>query len=382
MIVDDSTVIRRLLTETLAADSTIEVVGTAANGKIALAKIPQLAPDAITLDMEMPEMDGLTTLVEIRQRYPNLPVIMCSTLTERGASATFDALAKGASDYVTKPSNVGSVTQAMQVVRDELIPKLKAHCGWSVAATAPPPRPRLAIADAVAVTGPRPAKAARIDVVAIGVSTGGPNALAAILPRLPAEFPVPIVIVQHMPPIFTKHLADRLDQACQITVREAETGDVPRPGTALIAPGGKHMLVRRKGTSVYVELNQDPPENFCRPAVDVLFRSVETAYGSHVLAAMLTGMGRDGLIGCEQISRRGGQVIAQDQLSSVVWGMPGAVAEANLADRILPLSEIADEFILRAFHHRRRAILAGETYLRDAALARYVGPRQSSRNPQ
>lgn len=360
LIVDDSTLIRRLLSDTLSSDPEIEIAGSAANGKIALAKIPQLEPDVVTLDMEMPEMDGISTLVEIRKRYPNLPVIMFSTLTERGANATFDALAKGASDYVTKPSNVGSVAQAMQNVRDELVPKIKALCSWYLAHGAAPIRPQSAAPGSLLASRTRLDKPTRIDVLAIGVSTGGPNALAAILPLLPKDFPIPILIVQHMPPVFTKHLADRLDQASQIEVREARAGDLLQAGTALLAPGGMHMTVRRAGTSVHIQLNQDAPENFCRPAVDVLFRSVEEAYGANVLAAVLTGMGRDGLLGCVRIRQSGGYVIAQDQVTSVVWGMPGAVAEAKLADRVLPLSRIADEFILRAFEQRRQYASAGD----------------------
>lgn len=286
LIVDDSTVIRRLLSDALSEDSDIEIAGSAANGKIALAKIPLVSPDVITLDMEMPVMDGIATLVEIRKIYPDLPVVMFSTLTERGAHATFDALSKGASDYVTKPANVGSVTEAIQSVHRNLTPKVKALCSWYAKSH----RLELVTGDhAKALPARRRSDSPpRIDVLAIGVSTGGPNALANVLPSLPADFPVPIVIVQHMPPIFTKHLADRLDQACRIEVREAKAGDILTPGTALIAPGGAHMSVCRSGTNVVVRLTQDPPENFCRPAVDVLFRALDDVFGAHVLATVLT----------------------------------------------------------------------------------------------
>ena len=358
LIVDDSTVIRRLLSDTLSEDRDIEIAGTAANGKIALAKLPQVSPDVITLDMEMPEMDGITTLVEVRKQYPNVPIIMFSTLTERGAHATFDALAKGATDYVTKPANVGSVSDAIQNVRTELIPKIKEFCGWYSAAkprpaTLAPAKPRAA----VPITPTHRPK--RIDVLAIGVSTGGPNALAAVLPKFPASFPVPIVIVQHMPPIFTKHLADRLDQSCEISVREAAQGDKLKAGEALVAPGGFHMVVRREQNSVLVDLNEDPPENSCRPAVDVLFRSVADLFGPNTLATVLTGMGRDGMLGCEVIRGVGGTIFAQDEETSVVWGMPGAVAEADLADRILPLDDIANEISFVASHGRQQRLLAG-----------------------
>ncbi len=363
LIVDDSTVIRRLLSDTLTMDRDIEIAGSAANGKIALAKIPQVNPDVITLDMEMPEMDGISTLVEIRKLYPKLPVIMFSTLTERGAHATFDALAKGANDYVTKPANVGSVAEAINNVQTDLTPKVKALCEWYAKLNTTEVYQRQSVRNNPRATRDLRLGPVRIDVVAIGVSTGGPNALATVLPQLSADFPVPIVIVQHMPPIFTKHLADRLDQACQIKVKEAEAGETLRPGTALVAPGGMHMIVHRKGTSVTVGLNQDPLENFCRPAVDVLFRSVTEVFGARTLATVLTGMGRDGLLGCEQIRDCGGTVIAQDEATSVVWGMPGVVSQANLADRVLPLNLIAGELIQRTMRNKRQHEEAGERHL-------------------
>ena len=354
LIVDDAVVIRRLLGDCLAGDPDIEVVGVAANGRIALAKIPQVNPDVVTLDVEMPEMNGLETLVEIRKTHPRLPVIMFSTLTERGAAATLDALTAGASDYVTKPSNCGSVTIAMQRVRDDLVPKIK-HLTGRVVATAAPAlatRESASVAKLAPVVplqrrpaGPR--GNAPIAVVAIGVSTGGPNALAELVPHLPGDLPVPVVIVQHMPPLFTRLLAERLDGRASLRVREGAAGDVLAPGTVSIAPGGRHMTVARSGTHVELALNDDPPENSCRPAVDVLFRSVVATYGAGTLGVILTGMGQDGLRGCELVRDAGGQVLAQDEASSVVWGMPGFVARAGLADRILPLKSIATEIASR-----------------------------------
>lgn len=356
LVVDDSTVIRRLLTDSLASDSDLEVAGTAANGKIALAKIPQINPDVITLDMEMPEMDGITTLVEIRKLYPKLPVIMFSTLTQRGAEATLDALSKGANDYVTKPANVGSVTAAMQNVRNELVPKIKAFCPWFAKCQVVPLRPRPAVQTRVSAQN-KPTELRRIDVVAIGSSTGGPNALQTVLSRIPHDFPVPIVIVQHMPPIFTKHLADRLNQLAPLDVVEAKRGDAIAPGGAWIAPGDYHMTLSRIGTSVRIDLNQGTPENSCRPAVDVLFRSVSDMYGPNVLSVVLTGMGQDGARGCESIRNAGGKVFAQDEESSVVWGMPGAVAQAGLADKVLPLDRIADEIVRETLQGRKARAL-------------------------
>ena len=342
LIVDDSTVIRRLLSDILSEDPEIEVAGTAANGKIALAKIPHLNPDVITLDMEMPEMDGLETLTELRKTYPKLPVIMFSTLTTRGATSTLDALSLGANDYVAKPANVGSVMAAMQAVRQELIPKVKGLCSWFAKLKAPA-SPIRTTTRAASPSSSLMRRFSNAHIVAIGVSTGGPNALAKILPMLPKEFPVPIVIVQHMPPLFTKQLALRLNNASAIDVAEAQPGDQLRPGTAWIAPGNYHLTVERRGASVYLATNQDPPENSCRPAVDPLFRSVAETYGQNSLGCILTGMGQDGLRGSEAIRDAGGWIIAQDEASSVVWGMPRAVTLAGLANSIQPLDKIATE---------------------------------------
>ncbi len=345
LIVDDSTVIRRLLTDALSSDPAIEVAGTAANGKIALAKIPQLNPDVITLDMEMPEMDGITTLVELRKLYPKLPVIMFSTLTQRGAEATLDALSKGANDYVTKPANVGSVTAAIQTVKAELCPKIKVFCPWAttVAPTALPPRTVVARSGVAPKLDFTNVRKQRIDAVAIGVSTGGPNALQAVIPNLPASLPVPVFIVQHMPPIFTKHLAERLNQLSPLKVCEAKAGEHVAAGGVWLAPGDYHMTLRREGTQVRTALDQGTPENSCRPAVDVLFRSVASVYGGNVLAVVLTGMGQDGARGCRDIRSIGGRTIAQDEATSVVWGMPSAVVNAGEADKVLPLNRIAEE---------------------------------------
>jgi two-component system chemotaxis response regulator CheB len=348
MVVDDAVVVRRLVTDVLASDPDIEVVGTAANGRLALAKLPQLTPDLITLDIEMPEMDGLETLVELRKTYPRLPVIMFSTLTERGAAATLEALARGATDYVTKPANVGSVTLAQERIRAELIPKIRVLAGR----VAFPPRAATAAAATTPakppVARPRASLPVRMDLLAIGVSTGGPNALAAVIPQLAAEFPIPIVIVQHMPPVFTKFLADRLASTSRLAVREGEEGGLVEPGVVWVAPGNYHMVLRRDGEQVRLSLNQAPPENSCRPAVDPLFRSAAELYGNRVLGLVLTGMGQDGLIGASAIRTAGGLVLAQDEATSVVWGMPGAVVTGGLADQVLPLERMAAELTQRA----------------------------------
>lgn len=340
LVVDDAVVIRRLVSDCLAADAQIEVVGTAANGQIGLAKIAQLNPDLVTLDIEMPVLDGINTLVALRKTYPRLPVIMFSTLTERGASATLDALALGANDYVTKPANVGCVSTGMQRIREELIPKIKALCGRDAAAAM---EPRRGVREAVMPSGSESTGEAGVDLLAIGVSTGGPKALATLLPGLTKNFPVPILIVQHMPPLFTRMLAERLAAVSGFPVREGENGAPLAPGDVWVAPGGLHMELARSGASVRLRTQEGPPENSCRPSVDVLFRSVALFYGSRTLAVVLTGMGQDGLRGCERIREAGGQVLVQDEASSVVWGMPGAVSQAGLANRVLPLGQLAFE---------------------------------------
>jgi len=345
LVVDDSVVIRKVLSDTLSAERTFDVVGVASDGHIALAKIPLLKPDLITLDVEMPVMNGLETLAEIRKLYPKLPVIMFSTLTERGASATLDALALGASDYATKPSNTGSPEVAIARVRSELIPKIKALCGVSPLKLQPLPRTRPPVAA-------RLRSNSRIEIVAIGTSTGGPNALAEVLPRIPSDFPVPIVLVQHMPPIFTRLLAERLASRSAIPVEEGSANTVLSPGHAWIAPGNFHMKVTRAGLSSRLSLNQSPPENSCRPAVDVLFRSVAAAYGANVLAVVMTGMGSDGVLGAQEICDAGGSVIIQDEASSIVWGMPGLVHASGLADAAYPLDQLAAEITRRVVQSR------------------------------
>jgi two-component system chemotaxis response regulator CheB len=340
-------VVRRMVSDALVADPQLEVVGAAANGKIALARIPQVNPDIVILDVEMPELDGLATLERIRNSQPALPVIMYSTVTRRGAEATLDALAKGATDYVTKPSNVGSAAQALECIRMQLIPKIKAVCGrftkMEVPAPLLAPEPRKRFLPPVGI----PRRVARIEIVAVGVSTGGPNALADLLPALPGDFPVPVVIVQHMPPIFTRLLAERLEAKSQITVEEGAPGQPVQAGHAFLAPGNYHMIVQREEGSVRIQTNQEPPENSCRPAVDVLFRSVADTYGGGVLGVVMTGMGQDGLRGSERIREAGGQVFVQDEETSVVWGMPGFVANAGLADKVLPLQQLGSEIVRR-----------------------------------
>jgi two-component system chemotaxis response regulator CheB len=337
LVVDDSVVVRKLLSEALASVPRLQLAGTASSGAIALAKIPQLNPDVVTLDIEMPGLNGIETLTEIRKLYPTLPVIMFSTLTEHGAAITLEALSLGASDYLTKPTNSTSLANSMEQVRRELTSKILSLVQ----------RDQKVGPKSVLQSKRRKSMGAPIEILAIGTSTGGPKALAELIPRLPPDFAVPTVVVQHMPPLFTRLLAERLNSQSEVRVNEAEAGCSLEPGDVWIAPGDHHMTISRKGVQTVLALNQDPPENSCRPAVDVLFRSVARAYGPNALAVVMTGMGSDGARGAAHIHEAGGEIFVQDEPTSVVWGMPGAIVGAGLADKICPLQEISQEVIRR-----------------------------------
>ena len=343
-VVDDSVVARRIVAHVLEGDPEFEVVGSAASAKQGLARIGQLQPDFIILDVEMPDMTGIQALPLIRRAAPDARVIMFSSLTARGAAITLDALAAGASDYVTKPSGTKSQEEAQERIRLDLLPKLKAlflresmRHGRQASTSIP----------ALPAITPRWLGSSRLDVVAIGASTGGPNALAEVLTGLGTGFPLPIVIVQHMPPVFTRLLAERLGVRTGGRAVEARDGDELRPGGIWIAPGDNHLVVTRQGSRLVLRTNQEPPENFCRPAVDALFRSLASVCGSHTMAVVLTGMGQDGFRGCRDIRAVGGYIIAQDKKTSVVWGMPGQVVQGGLADEVLPRGEIADRILFR-----------------------------------
>lgn len=344
LIVDDSVVVRKVLTDALSADPGLEVVGAAANGSIGLQKITQVNPDVVILDVEMPELDGVETVRRIRAGWPNLPVIMCSALTERGGDTTLRALANGASDYVTKPSQLGSRDHALSFFKAELVAKVKA-----LTSTASLPAPPLRV---TAPTVPRAAAGkAPVTVLAIGCSTGGPNALATLFQGIPRDIPVPVFITQHMPPLFTKLLADRLAIQTGLSVNEAKAGDLVEPGKVFIAPGDYHMTVIRDGVRTRIALNQDQPENSCRPAVDVMFRSIAKLYGPGVLGTVLTGMGQDGARGAQDIVDAGGSLIVQDAASCVVPSMPGAVVAAGLSDAEYPIDRLAQELMFRIRRH-------------------------------
>ena len=348
LVVDDSLVVRRVVTEELTTQADLEVVGAAANGRIALEKMAELNPDLVILDIEMPDMDGLTALTHLHKSHPKTPVIMFSSLTELGAAATLEALSRGASDFFAKPIGPGGLEASRQIIRTELIPAIRALC-----APKSPPKASVKILPKASPSAIAPAAPSstlpksRIDLLVIGASTGGPNALAEIFSALPADLPVPILVVQHMPPMFTQMLAERLTKQSHFPTAEATSGIELTPGNALVAPGDYHLVVTREGARVCTKIHQEPHENACRPAVDPLFRSVASIYGKNTLAVVLTGMGQDGLRGCEAIRAQGGQILAQDEATSVVWGMPGFVARAGLADRVLPLPMIASEIVRR-----------------------------------
>ena len=365
LIVDDSSVMRRIIATALAKHGQLEVAGYASNGLQAVARTQELQPDVVTLDLEMPELDGLSTLREIRKTNPSLPIIMFSTMTHRGAQATVMALTAGATDYVAKPTAaMGSMNQAFQVLENELIPKIVGLAKRSVRRrqisesplVAPIEAPPTPVRPAPVMVPPRPPifamselprRAAPVAAIVIGVSTGGPMALKQLFAAITVPLSVPVYIVQHMPASFTPLLAARLTASGSMTVKEPINGEIPIPGVAYMAPGGQHMVVTGSAARVYMGLNQEAPQNSCRPSVDVLFQSAAQVYGESVLAVVLTGMGYDGVRGCQDVKARNGQVIVQDEESSVVWGMPGAVSQQGLADLVLPLDKIADELVLR-----------------------------------
>lgn len=333
LIVDDSAFMRHTLGNLLGSDPDIEVVDTARDGIDALEKLGLLDVDIVTLDVEMPRLDGLATLERIMRERP-LPVVMVSSFTRQGADATIRALALGAVDFVCKPS--GSISLDMHSVREELLVKVK-H-----AAKVRPSRPRAAEAAAEPRTkekswAEKPGSGL-VRVVAIGSSTGGPKALHEVLPRFGKGFPVPIVIVQHMPPGFTRSLAEHLDQVSPLTVSEAQNGDVLSPGRAFVAPGDFHLTVRRGGV---IELNQGPAVHGVRPSVDVALESLADAYGASCLAVILTGMGSDGAQGALRIKTAGGHVLAEHESTCVVYGMPRSAVENGAADRAVPLFQMA-----------------------------------------
>jgi two-component system chemotaxis response regulator CheB len=338
LVVDDSAVVRRVVSDVLSSDPSLEVVSTAPNGRIALQKIVQFNPDIVTLDVEMPEMDGLEVLRVLRRERPDLPVLVLSSLTERGAAVTLDCLYRGACDYVTKPSGVMNAQESAERLRADLIPRIKLFSRSSG-----PPTTRRVVLPPDASRSPEQ----RVDLVVIGASTGGPKVLPELLSSFPATFPVPVLVVQHMPPVFTRTFAERLDTMLPLRVREAVSGESILGGCVRIAPGGFHLEVRREGIELKTVVHDGPMENSCRPSLDPLFRSAARCCGGATLAVVMTGMGRDGVGGCRDVRAAGGPVLVQNAASSAIWGMPGSVVEAGMADAILPPAELGAEIVRR-----------------------------------
>ena len=400
LVVDDSAVIRKIIASTLLRVDDVEVVGTAASGEEAIARFKELRPDVVTLDVEMPGMNGIEAVSHIRAIDRNVPIIMFSTLTESGGTATLDALAMGATDYVTKPSNSSNLEVSKEIITATLVNKIRVlgskktlghsrpqsvtnPLHQSFSNTSPTHRPTVArveskstnipirdgvvgslsISDSQAHGAPRgqvdhvistatipkvrnPLKAP--SVILIGISTGGPNALSEVIPALPSNLAVPIVVVQHMPATFTRLLAERLDSKSRVSVKEACGGEVLRAGEVYIAPGEHHLVITSAPSGVLsLALDESAPVNSCKPAVDVLFRSA-VKLGSKVTAIVMTGMGQDGLVGARELKGAGAEIITQDEASSVVWGMPGYVTNAGLSDQVLPLESIATFITNRA----------------------------------
>ncbi len=332
MICDDSVVIRCAIANMLSGQTGIEVVAKVANGRAAVDALKVHEIDVVVLDIEMPVMDGLSALPLLLAASPKLSVIMASTLTTRGAEVTMKALRLGAADFLPKPSASGVLGD--QRFAQELVAKVRGLARLRGAAVQAQPSP------AGAAFALRPAPREKPLLLAIGSSTGGPNALFALVQSLSPKLPVPVVLTQHMPPAFTPILAQHIDKLGILPCAEAKDGDVLTAGKILLAPGDRHLLVRRQGAKLVVHISDTPPENYCRPAVDPMLRSACEAMGGRVLVAMLTGMGHDGLEGTRKIIEAGGTLVAQDEASSVVWGMPGAVVRAGLAHAVLPLPQI------------------------------------------
>lgn len=343
LVVDDSVVMRRIVARTLERNASIAQTDFAANGALALAKIAERRPDLVVLDLEMPVMDGFATLEAIRRIEPRLPVILFSSVDRKLAIAALEALSLGPTDFILKPSAVG-IDAAEAYVAQHLTPLV-------LALAAPhPPRHPPSRTDSPAGSAPPP-WGEPVRAVVLGTSTGGPDALSRLVAALPADLPVPVLVVQHMPPLFTRLLAERLDRIGGLSVREAEEGDVLAPGTVYVAPGDRHLKVARMtgqmNGRVRVVLDDGSPENSCRPAADVLFRSAVDVYGGRVLAVVLTGMGHDGLRGCERVHAAGGQVVVQDPATALISSMPESVRQAGLAHAALPLDEIAGDLVRR-----------------------------------
>lgn len=368
LVVDDTIVYRKAVSDILSEIPGIEVVGVAHNGKIAIAKIQTLKPDLLTLDIEMPEMNGIEVLQYLQQQAPHVSAIMVSTLTSEGGDMTMRALELGAYDFILKPTT-SNIVESKQYLRTLLIPLIRAYqtgrttvgsmqTGTTrrgimpqktgAATNDPNSKATVPITNKFAVPGAGPLRRhGKSEIVTIGISTGGPNALARMMPMLPGDLGVPLVIVQHMPPVFTQSLANSLNSKCALTVKEAQDGEALQANVAYIAPGGKQMklVASADGTNRLIKITNDPPENSCRPSADYLFRSVADYYVGRATAVIMTGMGSDGTKGLQILKQKGTLIIGQNEASCVVYGMPKAPAELGLTDVVVPLDKIAGEII-------------------------------------
>jgi len=358
VVVDDTVVYRKIVSDVLSEFPEVEVVGTAHNGKSAMVKIASLKPDLLTLDIEMPEMNGLQVLEQLRKQDSEVGAIMLSTLTMEGGNMTMMALELGAFDFIPKPQS-GNMASNKAAIKNALEPMLKAFVRQKnirniLKGKSPVPDPSSGRSQS-AVLGrhtsglvtSRTVRKSKSEIVAIGISTGGPKALADMLPGIPAGIGVPILIVQHMPPVFTQSLANSLNPKCQIAVREAQNGESLEPNTAYIAPGGTQMRVEAgaDGKKRIIKITDDPPENSCKPSADFLFRSVAHHYVGRATGVIMTGMGSDGTNGLRQMKENGATIIAQDEASCVVFGMPKKPIESGIADVVAPLDRIAAEIV-------------------------------------
>lgn len=362
IIVDDSAFMRKALQMMLESDPMIKIIATARDGEEGVEKVRRLKPDLVTMDIEMPRMDGLAALREIMETNPT-PVMMISSLTTDGASATLDALEMGAVDFI--PKGLSYVSLDIVKIKEELLAKIKDIVRRKNVLMARARRAKFARLTKAPATKPAPGQKAPsrrpsgdtsiatpvakrshpVSLVAIGSSTGGPPALQAVIPRLPRNLPVGVVIAQHMPATFTKSLADRLDSLSKVTVREAQHGDPIEPGTVLIAPGGRHLTVKKHGARANAVISDEPATTLYKPCVDVTINSVADAYGRATMGVILTGMGSNGVDGIRNLRGKGGVVIAQNEDTCVVYGMPRAIIQANLANHIAPIENIASEIL-------------------------------------
>jgi two-component system, chemotaxis family, protein-glutamate methylesterase/glutaminase len=365
LVVDDTIVYRTAVSNVMSEIPGVEVVGVAHNGKIAMSKIATLKPDLLTLDIEMPIMNGIEVLEEMQKSYPNIGAVMVSTLTTDGGLMTMKALELGAFDFILKPQSKNQAESKKQL-KDALLPivrefKLSRNASSLLSKkgrfhnnsrpTQRKPLRSIVKAGGSATTVAKSSKPSirrgKSEIITIGISTGGPNALTQMLPKLPGDLGVPIVVVQHMPPVFTKSLAASLDSKCALTVKEAVDREALKDNTVYIAPGGKQMrlVASADGTNRQIKITQDPPENSCRPSADYLFRSVGDYYVGRTTAVIMTGMGSDGTKGLQVLNQKGAVIIAQDEASCVVFGMPKAPIETGLADVVAPLNKIAEEIV-------------------------------------